>query len=177
MKKQLLTMVFILCAVCAEAQVIWNVKAGAGVSGIQDRVDFAWTAGVGAEIPVSNNWVFLPSFQYAHKKVGHMFNSGGENGEFLQLPIQMGYNVKLSGLNKLVVKAGPYAAYSMTTLSAASFDVGVDVGIDYIWKHYVLGIDYQNGFINLTREHFYGGSYDYDYGRATAAFLTFGYRF
>ena len=170
-------MVFILCAVCAEAQVIWNVRAGVGVSNITEEVNFSWTASVGAEIPVSNNWMFLPSFQYAQKTLDNLYyfdNSSiylqykDEAIDFLQLPIQMGYKIRLKELNELTIKAGPFVAYSMTSLSKR-FDFGVDAGIDFIYKHCVVGMDYQAGFIDYA--------YPYGPSRSTAAFLTFGYRF
>ncbi|MBO5428212.1 MAG: YdcF family protein, partial [Prevotella sp.] len=70
MKKQLLTALFILCAVCAEAQVIWTVKAGAGISNFYSGPQsVAWKAGLGVDIPLSDKFMFMPAAEIAGKQV------------------------------------------------------------------------------------------------------------
>ena len=170
MKKQLLTMVFILCAVCAEAQVIWNVRAGAGVSRITD-ITFAWKGGFGAEIPISEKFLFVPSFECAKKVVtderysSSSYSIGTSEPIYMQIPLQVGYKLMSRSLYEINLKLGPYFAYAIEDSPEEDFDYGIDAGIDFEYRHLVIGLDFQAGFTSVG---------DYKDHYTTAAFLTFG---
>ena len=178
MKKQLLTALFILCAVCAEAQVIWTVKAGAGISNFYSGPQsVAWKAGLGVDIPLSDKFMFMPAAEIAGKQVltsYYGYVNGGYNVTdtdydhciFVQIPLQVGYKLRMGTAFDMNFKAGPYLAIPT---DYGKFDYGIDAGIDFGYKHFVTGIDFQAGLANQSD--------DIRPFKTTALFFTLGYRF
>ena len=172
MKKQLLTALFILCTVCAKAQIIWTVKAGAGLSNFSEGPSIAWKAGLSVDIPLSDKFMFIPGVEAASKTAityqHSPSNSYDEELFFVQVPLQLGYKLRIGNAYDMNFKLGPYLG---VPLDSGEFDYGIDAGIDFGYKHFVAGIDFQAGFA-IQGEDYSGDTYN-----TTALFITLGYRF
>ncbi|MBO5428213.1 MAG: outer membrane beta-barrel protein [Prevotella sp.] len=170
MKKQLLTALFILCTVCAKAQIIWTVKAGAGLSNFSEGPSIAWKAGLSVDIPLSDKFMFIPGVEAASKTaiIYRYLDLYDEELYFVQVPLQLGYKLRIGNAYDMNFKLGPYLAIPT---NYGEFDYGIDAGIDFGYKHFVAGIDFQSGFANQYED------YNGDTYKTTALFITLGYRF
>ena len=119
---------------------------------------------------------------------------------YLQIPVLVAYRINLNDDWNLTVKAGPYFGYAvsgeleedysssgmgsangkhtydifsssdMDGDEAQRFDAGVDVGVDLEYHRFVVGLEYERGFLNFSP-----GSSDKIYNQAF--YLTVGYKF
>lgn len=130
MRKVLLIALVAMGTICAKAQITWNVKAGAGLSfitGLDDEGErkgkAVWKAGVGAEIPVTGNFMVMPSLEFAQKGMNWEITedlSGTTYQDkdnvtinYLQIPVLGAYRINLGTVN-MTLKLGPYFAYGLS---------------------------------------------------------------
>ena len=91
---------------------------------------------------------------------------------YLQIPILGAYRLNLNDDWNMTLKAGPYFAYGISgnckaeastsgysysededmfsDLDAKRFDAGVDVGIDFEYHRFVVGLEFERGFISFA---------------------------
>lgn len=201
MKKLLLTAVMALVAFCAQAQVTWNVKAGGGFSFITGTAEgggnkgkMVAKAGIGAEIPLAGNFMLMPSVEYAMK--GMKWESDDHNMlykwelHYAQLPVFAAYRINLGGVANMTAKLGPYFAYAFSGRekyelegmepvesnlfdypNTNRFDVGGIVGLDLEYHHFVIGAEYERGFVSIFKDN--GGISINN----SSFYVTIGYKF
>lgn len=133
--------------------------------------------------------------KYKWNKAGY---DGEENisTTYIQIPVLMAYRLNLSERWNMAIKAGPYFAYAvsgkdkqsftyngkrysgnldifdsgeMGGKTAKRFDVGVDVGVDFEYHRFVIGLEYELGFISMAPN---DGTL-----KNQALYLTVGYKF
>lgn len=134
MKKLLFLVVMLVLTINSSARVIWNVKAGAGVSGCfsnSEGTGFAAKLGVGAEVPLSSNLSLMPTLE-------GVYDEGRFNTLWIQLPVDLGYRIWLGGLTNLVLKAGPNVAISV---EQEVYSAGENIGVNFEISHLVFGIE------------------------------------
>lgn len=105
---------------------------------------------------------------------------------YIQIPVLGAYRFNLNQDWNLTVKAGPYVAYGISgnysnsegddyglfsDLDANRFDVGVDIGVDFEYRRFVFGLEFERGFISLVAD---DGDIDIC---NQAAYVTIGYKF
>lgn len=108
---------------------------------------------------------------------------------YFQIPVLGAYRFNLSDHMNLVAKAGPYFAFGFAgnvknsedsfnvsngvfseEVGGKRFEVGLDFGIDFEFKRYVVGAEYEFGLTPIVKE--YGESV-----RNSAIYVTVGYKF
>ena len=173
----------------------FNVSAGIGQSkfvfgsyGDDFKYQFAWKVAVGAEKEVLTNIYFMPSLMFSNT------NSKYVNDNFdpvymkryhhynIQLALLGGYDISFNDDVSIRPKIGPYVGYvcgnggysyfyyyyDYDSNFLNRFAVGGIVGIDFNYKKFVLGVDYQLSFNHTIREEkLYTG----------AGYITIGYKF
>ena len=112
---------------------------------------------------------------------------------YVQMPIVGAYRLNLNDDWNLVAKAGPYFAFgikgdckikaSIDDVSDSEkydffededgkrFDVGIDAGLDFEYHRFVIGFEYERGFLSLVPTDDYDGIYN------QAFYATIGYKF
>lgn len=185
--KKIIVIIFItLSAVSVKARVIWDVRAGIGVSQHLNSHNymnygsmFAYKASVGLTVPLSSKCRFFFPLEYA-KKGGTLKAIDQKLCDLssIQLGFQFGYVISIKDCD-LNVRIGPYGAgvikndtgndYIDYVYDNTDGDIGVTGGIDLEYRHFVIGLEYQCGVIHYSTftTHF----------RSSATYLTFGYRF
>lgn len=180
--KRLLTVVCVaMLTIAASAQITWNVKAGAGVSTMwggdveNTRTHIVAKIGVGLEKPLTRNLSLMPSLEVAVKG----FKNGFDDYKYgwvkntvdifyAQIPILLAYRLPIAKEWNLVLKAGPYVAYSFYNhwkqsriigeplsdeLDVKKIDVGVDAGVDFEYHRFVFGAEAEMGFLSLDKHY------------------------
>ena len=154
--------------------------------------------GVGLEKPLSPNFSLMPSLELAMKGTKWSYDYEFEEEEtlsplYIQIPILGAYRMSLNNDWNMTIKAGPYFAYGLSgdckyeyyssyypqsdsydlfsDLDAKRFDAGIDIGIDFEYHHFVVGMEYERGFISFAPE-----KADIDVFNQ-ALYLTVGYKF
>lgn len=157
----------------------FNVSAGIGQSkfvfgtyGDDFKYQFAWKVAVGAEKEVLTNIYFMPSLIFSNTNSKYEYWDYSEKFHHynIQLALLGGYDISFNNDMSIRPKIGPYVGY----VCGRSFDVlnrfavGGIVGIDFNYKNFVLGVDYQLSFNHTIREEkLYTG----------AGYITIGYKF
>lgn len=139
MKKILFLVVMLVLTKNSSARVIWNVKAGAGVSNCimtTNSSGFAAKFGVGAEVPLSSSLSLMPTLEGA-------YDEGDSSLGWIQLPIDLGYRMWLGGSTNLVLKVGPYVGHSLEDEGETS--IGGNIGVNFEFSHLVLGVEAMAG--------------------------------
>lgn len=131
-------------------------------------------AGVGLEYPLTANLSLMPSLEFAVKGYKVEYGDGRYSEKcdlmYLQVPVVAAYRFNLSSGWNLAVKVGPYFAYGIKGNAkfndsrydedekydpfeegAKRFDAGLDVGIDFEHHRYVIGLEYERGFVSLSK--------------------------
>ncbi len=200
MKKIILVLALIMGAVAVNAQITWNVKAGAGLSRItggEGDMKFGWKIGVGIEKPLSENWLIMPTLEFKQK--GSTWSesydlSDSEISEaisitYIQLPIMAAYRIRLTDEVNMTFKAGPYFAYALSGKIEAEFDgegdsmdlfdledsnrfdAGIAFGIDFEYHRFVGGLETEYGLVKVV-----GGEGSYS-NKNLGLYVTLGYKF
>lgn len=203
MKRLLNVLLLLAMAMAASAQISWNVRGGVGMAfpGVEQKskAGVAAKIGVGCEIPLSSNISFMPAagleymeaeyitlvknYAYSYiaqtSSVSEYYTIKDLHRSRVITSLQFGYRLPIGTNCGLVAKLGPYAGIAFERLleEAETFDAGIDVGVDFEYKRFVVGVNLEYSFVK-TEFH------DYDYGDIIkdkytnrAAFLNFGYRF
>lgn len=112
---------------------------------------------------------------------------------YVQIPVLGAYRFNLNNDWNMTIKAGPYFAYGISgkvdvkgsasgvsvsddadlfsDLDAKRFDAGVDLGLDFEYHRFVLGLEYERGFISFAPDHADINVYN------QAVYATIGYKF
>lgn len=166
---------------------------------VNPKAYFVAKIGAGLEKPLTPNLMLLPSLEFALKGGKYELKNYDGNESlslvYVQLPVLIGYRFNLSDMWNMTVKAGPYFAYALSgklkqdfvyegitynhsldifsnnemKQTAKRFDVGIDAGIDFEVKRFVLGLEYELGFISMAPN-------DAKL-KNQAAYITVGYKF
>ena len=120
--------------------------------------------------------------------------------DYLQIPVLVSYRIPIKASN-LTLKVGPYFAYAIGGRSkysftesgtptetekvsgkkffdsgAKRFDAGIDVGIDWEYHKFVIGVEYERGFANMFSPSVEEGLEKIKINNS-AAYFTVGYKF
>lgn len=112
---------------------------------------------------------------------------------YIQIPVLGAYRLNLNDDWNMTLKAGPYFAYGISgkvksegsvsgysysededmfsDLDAKRFDAGIDVGIDFEYHRFVVGLEFERGFISFAPDDADINVYN------QALYLTVGYKF
>lgn len=160
MKKLFICLVIAFTAVCANAQVTWNVRAGGGIQSIVDDgeyfdVDdiFVPTLTIETNIPLKSGsaWTFSPSVS-----IGYAL----DYGIVATMPLHMGYKIPIGRSTLFCPKAGAIVGYIEDAWG--SFLLGPSIEIPFEIKHFVVAL---NANVSVVEDALFG------------AYLTVGYKF
>lgn len=176
----------------------YGVKAGVNMSNFGGDMDDAdpkigFSIGATLDYGFTNNLYLLTGLDFTTKGAKGDIASRGKitaNPMYLQVPVHFGYKLDITDNSRLVVSAGPYAAYGIggkykltvgdTSISTdffgdeedgvfKRFDFGVGLSVGYEFDRFKAAIGYDFGLVNI--------SYGNNDVKTQNAFLTFGYRF
>lgn len=165
MKKTLLVAVCIMTALVSKSQIVWDVRVGANVSGIENsdaKMKLGFKTGAGVDYSLSQAFSVRPMLYYTSKGISEGKNNLGFSPDktmslnYIQLPMLASYHVPVSDKFGLVVNAGPYVAFLVNkknTDPAVKYnktDAGVNAGLDFVFNRIVLGIDAEYGLTSLA---------------------------
>lgn len=181
----------LVCAVLsvnAQEDSKWSVKLGAGLSSLAGsdtenaEYAFSYKVGVGYEFGISESFAIEPALMLSNKS----FKIGGVDGTinryYAEVPILAAYKIALNDEMKLIINAGPYAAYGIfgsdiewdggekTNVfdDCDRFEAGIQAGVKVAFNVFEIGAEYMRAFTKATS----------DYKQYTQSFgLTFGYKF
>ena len=175
-----------------EKPITLGVKAGVNLSTFggdmkDTKSAFKYQAGITADIHVTRNLYVLTGLEFQTK--GAKYHSKSEasikyNPMYLQLPVHLGYKVRLAPEMNFVVNAGPYVAYGIggkakgDGSSEAVFgdnklkrlDYGVGGGIGVEFGKLCVNAGYDLGLRNISDMK----SFDV---KNRNAYMTLGYKF
>lgn len=163
MKRFLLITLVAMVAICANARLRFNVKAGYAPVSIGDASG-VFKAGLGMEVPVSGNLLFAPSLEYKYMEYQEYNYSyyHDEDCSLLQIPFLLAYRVNIGKNIYMTPKFGPYVASDFTS----EIDAGALAGVDFEFKKFKIGVEYEEGFI-----------YNFSRNTNSSLFVTLGYTF
>ena len=163
------------------------------------KLKFVAKFGGGIEMPLTQNLSFMPSLEVAWKGGKYDIYDGDAvlNLTYIQIPAVFAYRLNLSDRLNMTIKAGPYAAYALSgrikqdysyaglnynfndnlykvngqsiVKKAKRMDVGIDIGLDFEFHRFVLGLEYEIGFISMAPNS--------SNLKNQAAYMTVGYKF
>lgn len=163
------------------------------------KLKFVAKFGGGLETPITQSLSFMPSLEVAWKGGKYDMPGGDAtlNLIYLQIPAVLAYRVNVNDRLNMTIKAGPYAAFALSgnmkqdyvigamaynydvnifkengvsiTKAANRFDVGLDVGLDFELHRFVLGLEYELGFVSFAPND--------NKLKNQAFYLTVGYKF
>ena len=190
MKKLFLMAVLALSALSMSAQEDskFTFKVGAGLSSFvgsdaeYEKNAFAYKVGVAYDWTLSENFSILPGLELVNKGTKEEGVDGTINLFYAQVPVLAAYKFNVGDDAKLVLKAGPYAAYGISgsdieyedgdTVNAFDlcerFNAGVMAGISYDFGQFTIGAEYSRGFTKAIKD---AKFYNQAFG------VTFGYKF
>lgn len=182
MKKLFITASLLFVSLGVSAQFHADLRVGATASTIGDQhLKIGIRAGAGVEYLFTERWGLRSGLFFSMKGAttsNNVFNYDTDKAtrlSCLDLPIEALVSFRLSQRSRLALHGGPYVSYMlhMSVPDGAGFDVrrweiGADLGADFIIGHFVIGPEVQYGLTRLTKP----GS-----GHNTTYSLTLGYRF
>lgn len=152
MKRNILLVLFFICAACGYAQVKLNVQGGAGMSSITEISDYSpkvgYRFGVGLEFPLSTQWALQTGVQVLNRNYqldevykGVMADGDKDvdlaleaeesiNAVYLQIPVKAVYTLPLFKQSALRFSGGLYAAYGIAGKFHATSDLYSSSKID-----------------------------------------------
>lgn len=192
--KKILVLMVLVCAVLsvnAQEDSKWSVKLGAGLSTWAGsdtdncKNAFSYKVGVGYEFEISESFAIEPAVMLSNKSIKFGGVEGTINRYFAEVPILAAYKIALNDDMKLIINAGPYAAYGIFGSDIEwdggekinifdegecdRFEAGIQAGVKVAFNVFEIGAEYTRAFTKAT-----GG----DYKQYTQSFgLTFGYKF
>lgn len=185
MKKMILMAAFALSVGLANAQISWMARVGANVSGIENadsQMKLGWKVGAGADYSFSKLFSVRSMLYYSTKgstqgssTMGFFPDEALKLG-YLEMPVLGSFHFALGKNTSLAANVGPYIAYritkspSDTPIDYKKFDAGIDCGLDFGIKKFVIGVEAQYGIATLAKT---AGDNLHNITYA----LTFGYKF
>lgn len=185
MKKMILMATLILLVATANAQLSWTVRVGANVSGIENsdsQMKLGWKVGAGADYSFSKLFSLRPMLCYSTKGSTYGSNTMGFSPDevlklgYLEMPVLASFHFLLGKTTSLAANAGPYFASritkspSGTTIDYKKFDAGLQCGLDFSIKKFIIGAEAQYGLTSLAKTTS-GNLHNINYS------LVFGYKF
>lgn len=181
-KKLLLIALMLLVALGASAQFHPSVKVGATVTNFgEQEMKIGVRGGVGIENMFTRHWGIRTGLYYTMKgatssKDLFCYDSDKTtNLGYLDIPVEAQVLFCFSDITSLSIHAGPYLAYMIHSSLPADagykvnrMEVGANVGIDLVVKHFVISPEVQYGLNNAVMP---GSLHNVCYA------LTLGYRF
>lgn len=192
MKKFLIMVVFALTTlnISAQEESRFNFIAGVGMSSVvgsdaDTKLTIAYKVGLLYDLKAAENFYVIPGIEFVAKGFKSDNVDGAVNMSYIEIPIVAAYKFDIADGMKLVIKAGPYAAYGIfgSDLEFKNgkkinifdkddgikrFDAGALGGIGLEFEQFTIGAEYSRGFIKL----------DSNYTQYNQAFgLVFGYKF
>jgi hypothetical protein len=164
MKKLLFVAVFAMTVLVANAQVRWDVRVGANVSGIENsdaKMKLGLKAGVGVEFALSEAFSFRPMLFYSSKGVTEGKSNLGFFPDktlalnYIELPVLVSYRFRITDGFSLAANAGPYVACLVGKKNTGdvkynNFDTGVNAGLDFVFNRFLVGVEAEYGFSSLA---------------------------
>ena len=178
MKKIFFCLVMALMAVCAQAQVTWNVRAGVGgqeglVYETGGHLGYHFHAG--ATLTVESNIPFRKGSSFTYSPSLSVFSQVTDNRFRIMLPLHVGYKMYLSDKLMFCPKLGLTLAYDINYANSGyggyhssdyyennKFKIGPSIELPFEYKHFIVALQVQTLFAGRMQT---GGS------------LTFGYKF
>lgn len=139
---------------------------------------FVGKIGFGLEKPITPDFSIMPSLELALKGTEWSYSAKGYSHTetyspiYVQIPVLGAYRLNINDDWNLTIKAGPYFAYGIggkiklneidhgeqyfddadmfSDLDAKRFDAGIDAGIDFEYHRFVIGVEYERGFISFA---------------------------
>ena len=202
MKKLRFTAVVIMLAVvtAVSAQVSLGIKGGVNMSNLvyDDEVDdknpkIGFNIGLAADIDFAPNVGLQTGLFFSTK--GFKYESGSleytENLNYLQLPVHLAYKVDVTPGTRVVLHAGPYAAYGVGgsrdrdgnlvdisvdnifgdgTYQYKPFDAGLGLGVGAEFGAFLVDLGWDMGLVNISNR-------DNGNVKNQNAYLSVGYKF
>lgn len=189
MKKILIVAVLALSALSMSAQDSKLMfKAGFGLSTLAgsdadgEKNAFAYKIGLTYDLSLSESFSILPGLELVNKGTKEDGVEGTINLLYAQVPVLAAYKINVGDEAKVVIKAGPYAAYGVVGSDIEydygdkvnAFDVcerfsaGVLAGISYDFGQFSIGAEFSRGLTKAIKD---VKAYNQAFG------LTFGYKF
>ena len=155
--------------------------AGGDSDGAKNALSYK--VGVGYEYAISDNFAIEPALMFVNKSMELEGIEGTINRYFAELPILAAFKVALGDATKLIINAGPYAAYGLLGTdiewfgysetinifdSCERFEAGVQAGIKFAFGDLSIGADFTRAFTKCIKD---TKTYTQGFG------LTFGYSF
>lgn len=185
MKKMIFVAALMLSVGVANAQLSWTARVGANVSGIENadsQMKLGWKVGAGVDYALSNLFSVRSMLYYSARGSSEGSSTMGFFPDkvlklgYIELPVLGSFHFPLGKNTSLVANAGPYFAYRITKSPAQTaidykkMDVGINAGLDFDIKKFVIGVEAQYGMANLARTAA-GNLHNINYS------LVFGYKF
>lgn len=185
MKKMILMAVLILSVGAANAQMSWTARVGANVSGIENsdsNMKLGWKIGAGFDYAFTKLFSVRPMLYYTTKGSTNGKSTMGFSPDetlkfgYLEIPVLASFHFPLGKNTALVANAGPYFAYRInqspkhSAIDYKKFDTGINCGLDFEIKKYVIGVEAAYGFTALAKTTA-GNLHNINYS------LCFGYKF
>ena len=165
MKKIFFTVTLIMTALVSNAQISFDVRVGANVSGIENsdaKMKLGLKAGAGIDYAFTEAFSLRPMLYYTSKGVSEgksnlgFFPDKTTSLDYIQLPVLAAYHFKITDGFSLVANAGPYAAYLINekntddAVKFNKFDAGVNAGLDFVFRRFVVGVEAEYGLSSLS---------------------------
>ena len=192
--KKILVLMALVCAVLnvsAQEDSKWTAKVGLGIGTVAgsdtDGVesDISYKVGVGYEYAISESFAIEPAIMLNNKSFKYKGVSGTVNRYFLEVPVLAAYKINLNDNLKLIINAGPYAAYGIFGSDIEfidggkinvfddkegynRFEAGIEAGAKVAFSNMTIGLDFSRAFTKC----------DDDFKQYSQVFgVTFGYKF
>lgn len=185
MKKLILALFIVSISLVSHAQVSWDIRAGANVSGVTNtdtQMKLGAKAGIGMEYALTDMFALRPSLFFTMKGYSISKNNMGFNPKetlklnYLEMPVLASFRFKTTDNLTIAFNAGPYVAYRLSKNTDGDLpkyrdmDWGAMAGIDFVIKKFVIGVDGAYGASTLFKE---SGSKQHNVNYS----LTLGYKF
>ena len=188
--KKVLFLIALVCAVLnvsAQEDAKWSVKVGAGLSSIAgsdsegNKSAFSYKVGLGYEFGISESFAIEPALMLTNKAHKEEGVDGTINRYYVELPVLAAYKINLSDETKLIINAGPYAAYGLFGSDIEwyngsenvfdlfnRFEAGAQAGVKIAFGNLEVGAEYTRAFTKLVED---VKCFSQGFG------ITFGYKF
>ena len=162
----------------------FSIYAGIGISNLAgDNTDncescFSYKGGVAYDFPLNDQFSIIPAGEVVMK--GFKIKGFDDNYKlvYLQVPVHAAYKIDIADDVNLVLKAGPYVSFGIAGSedifedgAFKRFDMGLSCGVGMDVSHYMVGIEFSRGLINISDRGGDAKNYNMTFG------LTFGYKF
>ena len=191
--KKLLVLMALVCAVLnvsaqEDSKLSWKAGIGLGTLGGSDNAGvkstLSYKVGAAYEFDLSESFSIEPAAMINNKSFKVEGVSGSINRFFLEVPVLAAYKLNLNDNCKLIINAGPYAAYgifgsdiewsgegtSNVFDECERFEAGIEAGAKVAFGGMTVGVDFNRAFTKA----FKGGELKV-YSQVIG--VTFGYKF